>query len=122
MIVAYISDGNINPAQGTRGGGAGGLSAQYRKKPDGSLEPLPACAEILIKADERMVSISAGGGGYGPPHERAVERVVHDVREGWISAERARDLYGVVLGDDLGIDEAATAERRAAMLSASPTQ
>ena len=113
MIVAYISDGNINPAQGTRGGGSGGLSAQYRKKPDGSLEPLPPCAEILIKSDERMVSISAGGGGYGPPHERAVERVVHDVREGWISAERAREVYGVVLDEALNLDEAETKLRRA---------
>ena len=112
MTVAYISDGNINPAQGTRGGMAGGCSAQYRKRPDGSLEPLPACAEVLIKADERMVSISAGGGGYGPPHEREIERVVHDVREGWISRERAAEIYGVVLNAELRLDHVATQHRR----------
>ena len=112
MIVAYISDGNINPAQGTRGGLAGGCSAQYRKKPDGSLEPLPPCAEILIKSDERMVSISAGGGGYGAPTEREVERVIRDVREGWVSRERARDIYGVVLTPALTLDHVATQQLR----------
>lgn len=112
MIVAYISDGNINPAQGTRGGLAGGCSSQFRKRPDGSLEPLPPCAEILIKADERMVSISAGGGGYGAPFTRDVERVIHDVREGWVSRERARDIYGVVLTPSLELDHVATQQLR----------
>ena len=112
MTVAYISDGNINPAQGTRGGMAGGCSAQYRKRPDGTLEPLPACAEVLIKADERMVSISAGGGGYGPPHERDAARVLHDIREGWISLARAEEIYGVVVNAELELDYVATQQKR----------
>lgn len=112
MTVAYISDGNINPALGTRGGLAGGNSAQYRRRSDGSLEPLPACAEIVIRADERMVSISAGGGGYGDPFEREIARVIHDVREGWVTRERARNVYGVVMSDTLTVDERATQEAR----------
>ena len=42
-----------------------------------------------------------------------------DVEQGWITAERAEQVYGVVLaggngaGDPLRIDETATAERRA---------
>jgi N-methylhydantoinase B len=73
---------------------------------------LPPCAEILIKADERMVSISAGGGGYGSPIERSVERVIRDVREGWVSRDRAREIYGVVLTDKLELDHAATQKMR----------
>ena len=61
--------------------------------------------------DEAMVSYSCGGGGYGPPYERAVERVLHDVREGWVSRERAETVYAVVIGPD-GIDAARTAEVR----------
>ena len=60
-----------------------------------------------------MVSYSCGGGGYGPPHERPVERVVHDVAEGWVSRERAEAVYGVALGPN-GVDEARTAELRQA--------
>ncbi len=38
-----------------------------------------------------------GGGGYGSPLERDVERVARDVEMGYISRETARDTYGVVL-------------------------
>jgi N-methylhydantoinase B len=58
-----------------------------------------------------MVSYSCGGGGYGPPHERSIERVVHDVNEGWVSRERAASIYGVAI-DGNGIDAARTAELR----------
>ena len=112
MTVAYVSDGNDNPAAGTRGGLPGGRSAQYRRLTDGSLEPVPACAEIEIRSDESIVSISCGGGGYGHPHERAPESVRHDVEEGWISRERAVSVYGVVLTDLLEVDVELTQDAR----------
>ncbi|HZP20215.1 MAG TPA: hydantoinase B/oxoprolinase family protein [Bauldia sp.] len=112
MIVAYVSDGNFNPAKGTRGGGTAAPSSQFRRKAVGTLEPVPNCAEVLIRPDEAMVSYSCGGGGYGPPHERAVERVLHDVREGWVSRERAERVYGVALGSDGAVDAKRTAELR----------
>ena len=40
---------------------------------------------------------SAGGGGYGDPLEARTERVAQDVREGYVSAAAARELYGLVL-------------------------
>ena len=55
-----------------------------------------------------MISVrTCGGGGYGPPEERDPERVLRDVLEGKVSAERARDVYGVAI-DDRRLDEAAT--------------
>lgn len=112
MTVAYVSDGNHNPARGARGGHSGAGSAQFRRRPDGSLEPVPACAEVEIREGEAMVSISGGGGGYGSPRRRAPQRVRHDVEEGWVSRDRAASVYGVVLTDDLAVDEAATAVAR----------
>ncbi len=112
MTVAYVSDGNVNPAAGTRGGLSGACSAQFRRHADGSLEAVPACAEVLIGADQAMVSISGGGGGYGHPHERDPARVVHDVREGSVSRERAEQVYGVVLTDELTLDLQRTALAR----------
>jgi N-methylhydantoinase B len=117
MTVAYVSDGNVNPALGTRGGLAGACSAQYRRLADGSLQPVPACAEVVIGPDETMVSISGGGGGYGHPFEREPARVVHDVREGWISCERAESVYGVVMNHDATLDLDATLRVRQAALS-----
>jgi len=117
MTVAYVSDGNVNPASGVRGGLSGANSAQYRRKSDGSLEPVPACAEVQIAADETMVSISCGGGGYGHPHERSSERVLHDVKEGWISRKRAASVYGVAVTPEMEIDHQETQRLRSASQS-----
>jgi N-methylhydantoinase B len=40
---------------------------------------------------------SAGGGGYGSPFERDPEAVASDAAEGYVSIERAREDYGVVV-------------------------
>ncbi len=114
MTVAYVSDGNFNPAKGTRGGGVAAPSSQFRRRADGSLEPVGNCAEVVIRPDEAMVSYSCGGGGYGPPHERTVERVVHDVSEGWVTRERAEAVYGVVVMPNGSLDAARTGELRRA--------
>ncbi|HVN22424.1 MAG TPA: hydantoinase B/oxoprolinase family protein [Syntrophorhabdales bacterium] len=45
-----------------------------------------------------IVTIDApGGGGHGDPFEREAEMVRQDVMEGYVSLERARNDYGVVL-------------------------
>jgi N-methylhydantoinase B len=56
---------------------------------------------------------SPSGGGYGPPHERDPERVADDVREGFVTAEAARGVYGVALREDGTVDAAETARLRA---------
>src|SRR5687768_6838750 len=52
-----------------------------------------------------------GGGGLGNPLSRPVDNVLDDVRQGYVSAGRARTDYGVVLnmaGGELVIDEGKT--------------
>jgi N-methylhydantoinase B len=119
MTVAFVSEGNVNPAKGARGGLAGSPSAQFRRRIDGSLEALPGCAEAIIGAGEMMVSVSCGGGGYGLPTERSPERVAHDVAEGWIDRRRAKNVYGVVIDAAGNVDAEATRIARQALLQAS---
>ena len=57
---------------------------------------------------------TGGGGGYGNPLEREPERVLKDYLNGFISRERAKDAYGVIITDDRQIDLAATARLRQA--------
>jgi N-methylhydantoinase B len=114
MRVAYVSDGNVYPAQGTRGGLPGGCSAQFKRLEEGSEVPVLGCAEVTLEPGEMIVSISAGGGGYGSPLERESWRVRHDVVEGWISRTRAEMVYGVVLLSDGEVDEEATRRLRKA--------
>ena len=96
MKVAYGADGVENPALGARGGLPGGgsqaLQARARRAAAPSSPPL---ALVELEEGERIVSITAGGGGYGPPGERDPERVRHDVAEGWVTPQRARDVYRV---------------------------
>ena len=108
MDVLYTADGTINPALGARGGWEGSRAQAFKREHDGSLTQLPACYGVRLEPGEYVVSYSAGGGGYGSPLERDPARVLHDVREGWITAERAREVYGVVLRDDGVVDDDAT--------------
>jgi N-methylhydantoinase B len=59
---------------------------------------------------------TAGGGGWGRPHERDPRRILDDVRDGKLSVLDAHASYGVVLVEPSAgaweIDEAATAELR----------
>jgi len=55
-----------------------------------------------------------GGGGYGDPFEREPEAVRRDVEDGLVSAEDARDQYGVVIDERGDVDVGATEALRCA--------
>jgi N-methylhydantoinase B len=57
---------------------------------------------------------SGGGGGFGNPYERPVEKVAEDLRNGFISPDKAEKDYGVVVvSGSLMVDAQRTQERRA---------
>ena len=72
--------------------------------------PVPVNAEVIVR--------TGGGGGWGNPLERDVAQVRSDVVEEFISRGNAEEHYGVVLRDDLTLDQAATEQRRSALRSA----
>ncbi|MHB8243170.1 MAG: hydantoinase B/oxoprolinase family protein, partial [Solirubrobacteraceae bacterium] len=111
--VHYAADGTVNPALGVRGGEPGALLRPMMRRADGEVVKLGPWGQVILKPGETIISISSAGGGYGPPVERDPEHVRHDVAEGWITAERAHDAYGVVLAGDGSVDEQATATLRA---------
>lgn len=67
-------------------------------------------AGVPLGRGEVFQQITGGGAGWKDPLLRPVALVEEDVRDGYVSAEQARDAYGVVPGD-----AAATAELRARM-------
>src|SRR5690349_21415017 len=73
----------------------------------GSHVPVPVRAEVIVR--------TGGGGGWGDPLERDPLAVRNDVLEEFITPASARDDYGVVLRDDLTVDEAATKRARDAI-------
>jgi N-methylhydantoinase B len=75
-------------------GGQDGKVAEYVLIRDGVETRLPAKTTVELRAGDTISYRTCGGGGYGPPLERDPERVARDVREGKVSAERARKVYG----------------------------
>lgn len=50
---------------------------------------------VKVPKGTRILSLTGGGGGYGAVEERCPKAVATDVREGFITADHARDTYGV---------------------------
>ncbi|MCJ7792332.1 MAG: hydantoinase B/oxoprolinase family protein [Dehalococcoidia bacterium] len=95
---AYSSDGHLSAAKGIQGGLAGSSSSVWKYNIHTKKRVnLTQISFETITPDEAIVSESCGGGGFGDPLERDPEKVVWDVREGFISVEKARDIYGVVV-------------------------
>jgi N-methylhydantoinase B len=62
-----------------------------------------------LKPGDVVMIDAAGGGGYGNPLERETEMVERDVVEGYVSLERAREDYGVIINPEtLKVEEEAT--------------
>src|SRR6185437_684739 len=76
-------------------GGEPGQTAEYVLVRDGVETRLGSKSTVELEAGDTISVRTCGGGGYGPPAERDAELVLRDVREGRISAERARAIYGV---------------------------
>ena len=71
--------------------------------------------DVRIASGERVRLETPGGGGFGPPAERAPDKVARDVRLGYVSREAARALYKVVVTEAGEVDGAATAALRRGM-------
>lgn len=82
------------PAPGAAGGSAGGRGSFTRSSTG---ESLPRKSQVFLGDDDEVTLHFPGGGGHGDPFARPVERVLHDVIDGYVSIDRARADYGVVI-------------------------
>ena len=53
-----------------------------------------ASGRFEMRAGERFLLQSAGGGGYGDPRKRDSAALSRDIAEGYVSAEGAKKDYG----------------------------
>jgi N-methylhydantoinase B len=95
-------------------GGADGAPGELELRERDAIKHPPAYALWRV-GPARLRIASPGGGGVGDPRTRPVEAVVRDVRDEVVSAQAAREIYGVVMASDgRGADLAATNELRRA--------
>lgn len=100
---------------GVNGGEPGQRSRKILNRANGKVEMLPSkCDRIAVEEGDLLHFDTWGGGGWGDPLKRAAEQVRFDVEAGLVTVKGAR-RYGVVISDDLQVDEKATARLRAQM-------
>ena len=97
-------------------GGAPGTPSWNILNPGRQQQVLPVMPmeAVTLGRGDVFCHISAGGGGHGNPLDRDPEAVLEDVREGRITLDYARDVYGVlILAAPLRLDRSATEAARA---------
>ena len=97
-------------------GGQSGLKASYLLKSAQQTVALGSKITVELKLGDELSYRTCGGGGYGPPNERDPQLVLRDVREGKVSLQRARKVYGVVIDTKRWtVDEMETERRRSSL-------
>jgi N-methylhydantoinase B len=98
---------------GLAGGSAAPAHRLHLRKASGEVVDVDTESFYNLDQDDIYEIYESGGGGYGDPKRRPVERVSADVRDGLVSVERARERYGVAIDPaTLEVDSAATAKLR----------
>jgi N-methylhydantoinase B len=97
MVVAWVTDGTRFPPKGVLGGESGHRTVPSKINAQGQETELFGMGIETIQPEEYIKSIMAAGGGYGDPLERDPELVRIRVRDNWVSLQKAREVYGVVL-------------------------
>ena len=120
--VAGYWDGKVYPPKGVSGGGSGqSQTGTITNWTTGEpIRELPLIGIFEVKEGEALSTTGNGGGGFGDPLDRDPEKVAKDVMKLWISEEKARATYGVVLIRDSGgveVDAEATHRLRNEMRS-----
>jgi len=76
---------------------------------------------LRLVRGEKVSLRSGGGGGWGSPLERDPELVLWDVKNEYITLEEAREIYGVIIKEDMTVDMDATKALRNRMKVAQGT-
>ena len=98
----------IYPPEGMFGGKEGSLAQYLKNGKNADPSTLTFC-----DPGDTISFVSAGGGGYGNPFERDPETVERDVQYEYVSIEKAKTDYGVVITPDtLKLDLEATQKLR----------
>jgi N-methylhydantoinase B len=116
VMISHRGERFASAPWGLHGGAPGRSGHAFIVRKDGRREELPSKQMIVLHAGDQLWEYIAGGAGYGDPLDRDPEMVQHDVLDGKVSRESAREAYGVVLAPDGGaVDEMSTKECREAL-------
>jgi N-methylhydantoinase B len=70
------------------------------RRSSGEIEILQSKCTVEMRRSDALIIMTPGGGGFGDPLKRPVERVLADVANGLVSSASAEADYGVVIDPD----------------------
>jgi N-methylhydantoinase B len=123
VVLTNMGDRTDSSPYGLSGGHPGAVGASIRQGADETGETVLASKATYLLSPGDLISLRlSGGGGYGEPLEREVDRVAIDLKEGYITAHGARRDYGVIVTETGTVDPTATADLRSERHSQSTVQ
>jgi N-methylhydantoinase B len=88
-------DTYIHGAEGIDGGGTGGLSKLIQNPGRSDEKRLPPKIRTMtLSAGESVRIETPGGGGFGAPHDRPLDAIMRDLRDGVVTKDEAERNYG----------------------------
>ncbi len=118
-VISYCSDRARSITWGINGGLPGIPHGVTLEQGDDDPELMGTVfSNHPIEESDEFVRPSSGGGGFGDPLDRDPVAVLEDVKDDYVSVERAKTDYGVVIEEidadlcEYEIDEEATADAR----------
>ena len=86
------------PVWGAAGGKDGSVNYLQFIDADGTVsEPMGITARRVMNTNDVVRMVTATGGGYGDPFKRPAEKVAMDVKNEYITADQAKEDYGVLV-------------------------
>ena len=95
VVLSNLTDRHVFKAYGLFGGHEGILGETVLNPGAPDEKSLHSKEVVHLKRGDVVSFRCSGSGGVGPPSERPRDKVLEDVRQGRVTPEGARDVYGV---------------------------
>ncbi len=82
------------PPWGLAGGNDGSPNYIEVRRKDGEVERQSSMTGLKLNRDDVIRIMTGNGGGYGDPRERPRDRIIDDIKNGYLTLERAQEVYG----------------------------
>ncbi|WP_414902207.1 hydantoinase B/oxoprolinase family protein [Sphingomonas flavalba] len=93
-FLTFSSTRTVSRPWAAAGGCEGSHNGAVILRADGSEEPHTMVTGLRVAKGETIRLLTATGGGYGPPAERPAAAVARDIRNGFITVDRAKEVFG----------------------------